>query len=653
MREFFKEYKKQILNHPKAEYKPTSLKFDADILFSAYKEVEKEAPFTEQDVDMISDFVEISQYHHGLFKKLYSILDEDSCLLNIKGYEIAQYLVSLFNQQYKVALEKWQDSLGLEEGSYLYDIMNPKIETINPSIGPINLRASLETTTDSLSLLLNYLRTRLDDRFESPDSNANQFAGVLLHMLTCAATCVAFKYSYDDTLYNDGFTIINKANKTVVFDYENHDDLKLLLAGDMMFTERRKDILSSSPDMASRFHKNINYCRIQKTRVIDNNIELEICPGEAYEHKIIADGIQVSIDSFYEFLDGNTILTKFAGAKIDEAISVYIALHYIFAHISLKENYDVSLYKKDDFRGIPCKIKKDHLINYLGELTTIEKNKIEKVVDAIVADWSVYNDIWSSPLYQIIDYYLIPFFPLLHTSIYNLIDQLLKKGGFNLEARGKQFENYLFESLKKKQPSYPIICLPAGKYGKNEDRAEIDFVISMKKIILVGEAKCIHYSVEPKNYSVAWDRLKKGCQQAKDKVQFIKNHPELFQKLGEFSNKEFVPFVITNYPTFTGFCHDGVYIVDSHSFIKYIIDGTINIPKLFTKGSSISIKLYNSEDQFSDNFKNFLAHNPIKEEFMKGITIEDLHLMPEMDGWNIISKSAQRQNDNMRIIRNG
>ena len=62
-------------------------------------------------------------------------------------------------------------------------------------------------------------------------------------------------------------------------------------------------------------------------------------------------------------------------------------------------------------------------------------------------------------------------------------------------------------------------------------------MVGMKNVVLVADAKCIHYSVEPINYAEAWGRLEEGCEQAIRKALFIRNHHEHFLALGDFSNK--------------------------------------------------------------------------------------------------------------------
>lgn len=467
---------------------------------------------------------------------------------------------------------------------------------------------------------------------------------------------VTLKHSYDDILCNGGFVQFDNVNKLIVFDYENHNNLKLLLAGDMMFSERRLQVMNHIREgsVVPRLFKYVTNYRIKRAKINNGSITLDFGQGNPKDYKQIVSDMQSAVDSYYEFLVGNTILPNLANCTIDEVISVWCAIQYIASYISTNINYDISIQTKEDYFTVPSKILKNDLLSYIVKLTGIKTQKIKAAVIALEADWTKYNDIWSSMLYPIGEYYLLPFFPIIYSSPYNVIDRLLFKGGFNLDDRGVQFEKYLYNKLTHTANSYPAICMPAGRYGIHGDEEEIDMLISMKKVILIADAKCIHYSVEPLNYSEAWSRLEEGCEQVIRKTEFVKNNPQYFKELGDYTSKEIIPFVITNYPTFTGFSHNGVFIIDSHSFLSYMKSGIMTMRQLSFDGSSIlgMKKFYNSEDQFSDNFKKFLSDNPIKHEFLKRIYIHDLPLAVGCDPWHIIGKSAQISNDPQFNISN-
>ena len=654
MSDFFKAYKRYIIHHPKrVQYKPTADKaFDKGKLYDVYKEIVKDVVPKEEDCALIYDFVRISQYLHDIYSEVYKHLNDDLRHLNLKGIEVAEYLVACLNREYKVIWKKRAEAMEkAEKGTYLTsDMFDFKLLSSAPGIGMLDARASLEAATDSYNLIMNYLRHFLDEKFETDDAKEGEFAGRLIRMFQITQIAVVFKHSYDDILYNKGFVKVDDENRSIMFDYDNHEDLILLRAGDMMFSERRLHVMSENlhKQIKPRLYRYVTDRRIKKAKIENSIISLEFGQGNAKEHKEIVDDLQASIDAFYEFLQGETVLPQMANATVDEAISVWGAIQYIAMYVSTYKDYDVALFKKEDFSVVPSKIRKDSLIDYVVKLTNIKASKVKMVIMKMEADWSRYNDMWTSMIYPVGDYYLLPFYPILYSSPYNVIDQMMLRGGVDLDNRGKLFENYLYQQLTEKRTSYPINCLKAGVYGENGDSEEIDVVVGMKNVVLVAEVKCIHYSVEPINYGEAWGRLEEGCEQAIRKALFIRNHPEYFLALGDFSNKRFVPFVITNYPTYTGFSHNGVYVIDSHSFLAYMQGGYVTMREMGMNENPIIAagRFYQNEDQYSDNFESYLQSNPIKEIFRKRIYFRDLPLMPESkDTYKVVSKSAEVVND--------
>ena len=654
MSDFFKAYKKYIIHHPKRmQYKPTADKaFDKGKLYDVYKEIVKDVEPKEEDCALISDFVRISQYLHDIYSEVYKHLNDDLRHLNLKGIEVAEYLVACLNREYKVIWKKRAEAMEkAEKGTYLTsDMFDFKLLSSAPGIGMLDARASLEAATDSYNLIMNYLRHFLDKKFETDYAKEGEFAGRLIRMFQITQIAVVFKHSYDDILYNKGFVKVDDENRSIMFDYDNHEDLILLRTGDMMFSERRLHVMSENlhKQIKPRLYRNVTDRRIKMAKIENSIITLEFGQGNAKEHKEIVDDLQASIDAFYEFLQGETVLPQMANATVDEAISVWGAIQYIAMYVSTYKDYDVALFKKEDFSIVPSKIRKDSLIDYVVKLTNIKASKVKMVIMKMEADWSRYNDMWTSMIYPVGDYYLLPFYPILYSSPYNVIDQMMLRGGVDLDNRGKLFERYLYQQLTEKRTSYPINCLKAGVYGDNGDSEEIDVVVGMKNVVLVADAKCIHYSVEPINYAEAWGRLEEGCEQAIRKSEFVRNHPEYFCSLGDISNKRFIPFVIINYPTFTGFSHNGVYVIDSHSFLAYMQGGYLTMREMGMNENPIIAagRFYQNEDQYSDNFERYLQNNPIKELFKKRIYIRDLPLMPESkDTYKVVSKSAEVVND--------
>ena len=636
-----------------AQYKPTSEKaFDGVKLYDIYNKIVEEVEPKEEDFALIYDFVRISQYLHDRYVDMYKHLNEDLHRLNLKGIEVAEYLIASLNREHKVIWKKKKEAMDkAKKGTYLTsDMFDFKLQSPAPGIGMLDVRGSLEAATDSYNVIMNYLRYYLNEKFETAEAKEEEFARRLIRMYQITQIAVVFKHSYDDILFNNGFVTVNDKNKSIVFDYDSHENLNLLRAGDMMFSERRLHVMSTNlhQQIKPRLYRYVTDRRIKRVKIENSVITLEFGRGNAKEHKEIVDDLQASIDAFYEFLQGEIVLPKMANATVDEAISVLGAIQYIAFYVSTYKDYDVSLFRKEDFKVVPSKIRKESLVEYVVKLTNIKTPKVKMVITKMEADWSRFNDIWTSMIYPAGDYYLLPFYPILYSSPYNVIDQMILRGGVDLDNRGKLFEKYLYKQLTEKKTSYTIHCLKAGVYGENGDSEEIDVVVGMKKVVLVADAKCIHYSVEPINYAEAWGRLEEGCEQAIRKADFVRNHPEYFHALGNVSDKRLIPFVITNYPTFTGFSHNGVYVIDSHSFLAYMQGGYVTMRELGMNEDPViaAKRFYQNEDQYSDNFESYLQRNPIKEIFNKRLYIRDLPLMPNnADTYKVVSKSAEVMND--------
>ena len=661
MRDFFSRYKKYIIKHDRvAAYKPTSEKgFNKAKLFDAYKEIEDMSDITKEDVNCIADFVDVSGYLHGLYKHFYSAIREELNNLNLKGVDVAEYFIAGLNREFKVIVDKRRKVMGsVNKGTYCFsDMMNFKLESPVKEFGMIDARGGLECTTDAFNLLLNYLRYFLNEDLQNVDADPNRFAGSLIKMMQAASMVVDFKHTYDDILFNGGYVTKDTDNKLVNFDYDSHEQLKLLMAGDLMFSERRLHVMSQVMKRGTKPHlfKYVTNYRIKRAKVTDGCLTLEFGQGEPKEHKAIVTDMEAALEAYYEFLPGDTVLPRLSNVTVDEAVSIWCALQYIAIYVTESLNFDVSLYSREDYAPVPRKILKTNLYNCVVKLTGVKLAKVKAVIGAMEADWTTFNNIWSAMIYPVGDYFLLPFFPLIYSALYNVVDHLLLKGGFDLDERGTLFENYLYEKLTKEKVSYPITVMKTGYYGVKGNEEEIDVLIGMKNIVLVGDAKCIHYSVEPKNYAEAWERLEEGCEQTLRKIDFIKNNPEYFRELGDLSDKAFVPFVVTNYPTFVGFSHKGVYVIDSHSFLAYMQGGYITIRELGANEDPIRAckKFYYNEDGFSNNIEDYIANNPVKQIMLERIFISEKRILMGTEPWRFVSKYAELDNDPRFNISNG
>jgi hypothetical protein len=643
----FDAFKQYIVTHPKvAAYKPSSDKYDSEKLLDILKELAPdELDFTEEEKDKVVDFVEISDSFHKMADNFYNKVKSGFDDFNMKGENIVEYLIASLNREYRVVWNKMQEAMYSQpNGTYLFqDMTNTRLQLPDGSM--VETRAALEASTDAINLVCNYLRFYLNDDFKNDQANPERFALNVLSLYQMADMFVTFKHTYDDILYNGGFVKIDREKQTLTFDYGSHYNLKLLKVGNMMFGERIMHVNSRYrfEGKTTGFEKYITNTRIKpRVKVQDGRVALEFGQGNPKELRKFYMEMEAAIEAFYEFLDMDVVLRKLSDVRLAEALAVWTALRYVCFMTFVNVNCDVTMFTKEQMGVIPRLFKKEDLIDYIFRLTRIKYGKVKVVVESFEVDWKHFNDIWCSPLYAIGDSYSIPFFPVINSVPYNIIDHLLDRGGCDLDERGKIFEKYLHQRITGVNHRYPVTCFPSKYYGEKPDGEEIDLIVVLKKLVIVAEVKCIHYSMEPQEYYNAWSRLSEGAEQAKRKTEFIVAHPELFGELGEMSGKQLLPIVVTNYPTYTGFEQKGVYVIDSHSFMSYLCSGYMTERVLSATDNPIvdARFFYTNEDEYSTNFEQYLKKNPVKELYMPKIVVEDITQLPSINPWKCRVKSA-------------
>lgn len=93
MRDFFNLFKEYIVKHPrKAEYKPTSVKFDEKQMLAICQCLPNFANAQREDKDAILDFVDLSKSINGLFEKFYKCLFDNLNHLNLKDVRLLNTL---------------------------------------------------------------------------------------------------------------------------------------------------------------------------------------------------------------------------------------------------------------------------------------------------------------------------------------------------------------------------------------------------------------------------------------------------------------------------------------------------------------------------------------------------------------------------------
>lgn len=654
----FLAFKHYIRKHPtELAYKPTSDSYDANKLKEVLVKIHKSKPeVTEEEMQKVFDFIDVTTYLHNLYEEFYAVVQSRLADFNLKGEDIIEYFIAMFNNEHKTVYEKIiEASRKRPQGLYLYqDMVNQKLKT--PDGAKLDVKAMMEGATDATSILCNFMRFHLTEEYENKEAKPEYFTSMVRDLFQMADIMATFKHSYDDVLYDHTFVKMDTVHQTIAFDFENHKNEKIKALGHMILEERifHVDCQLREKGIKSSIERYVTNYRVKRIHVNNGFVTLEFGYGDPKHHKEIAQEIQAAIDAYYEFLDLNMELTGLRGINVAEMLSVWVALQYICRevteHVRL-DKYNV-IYTKEEMDGIPRKFRIIDLVGYLTKLTGLRENIITLVLEALTVDWEKYNNIWTSPLYKIKDYYCLPFYPIINSMPYNIIENMLQKGGYGLDQRGYDFEQYVYHQIADVKHEYGLVCKAASRYGSKKE--EIDLLIALRDVVVIAEVKCIHYSMSPQNYGDACDRLEKGAEQALKKAEYMRKHPELFEDLGDVNKKKIIPVVLTNYPIFSGLEYTGVYVIDSHSFISYFNAGYITMREMSMTANTIrKVKFfYNNETEYSSKFEGYLQDGPVKKIHMSKVEIVETQLLPQIKPWKCTAKTALYNGDSGFDISN-
>lgn len=651
--QLFDAFKHYIIKHPKvASYKPSSDLYEEEKLIDIVNELESlNVDFSENERDKVIDFIRIATYLHKLYVDFYDKVQQHLVDFNMNGAEIVEFFIAFMNKEFKTVHEKMKASSKLiPEGTYLYqDMTNHKIEISDGT--QLDLKAAMEAETDAISMLCNYMRYHLDDEYKNLDANPEEFTTNLLQLSQMADIMATFKHSYDHALYDKTFVKMDMNGQRIVFDYDNYHNEKLKALGHSIIGERILHVAYQNKESGKKSlieHYVSNY-RVKRVTVNDGFVTLDFGQGNPKHHLELVQATQAAVDAYYEFLDLDLKLEKLNNISVAEAIGVWVALQYVCHETMERMEYrnNVVLYTREDMSDIPRKFRTEDLLSYIVKLTGIKQKSVKTILNALEVDWKKYNDIWTSPIFKIKDYYCLPFYPIVNSMPYNIIEHLMSLGGYDIDKRGYDFEQYVYEKIAGVKHKYQLICNAAKHYGSKETGEQIDMLISLRDVVVVVEAKCIHYSMEPQNYGDAWNRIETGAEQALRKMEYVKAHPNLFVELGDVSKKRIIPVVLTNYPVYSGFEFKGVNVTDAHTFISYFNTGYITRREMSLGGNYIvdAKTFYRNETEFSNNFENYLKNDPVKSIHLPKMVIEDIPLLSRIEPWKCIAKTAVYKGD--------
>jgi hypothetical protein len=236
------------------------------------------------------------------------------------------------------------------------------------------------------------------------------------------------------------------------------------------------------------------------------------------------------------------------------------------------------------------------------------------------------HEIWSNPLVEIEQgVYSIVFTDVLYANLLRNMEVWMKRGGLAVDSKGKEFETECRTSVSK--------ALSESKYFKSWfvsngqfkiENEEIDILILLPGILLLGEVKCQYFPTKPIEEHRYYATLFEAASQIKRKASVVRENLEaVMGKLGSKASADvkIVPFVLSNQALGTGLHADGVPVLDKIALLVYFQKSEMrHFAKLDENNQAIDAKfttvLYKSEEEACANIVGYI-NNPIQVSLLK------------------------------------
>lgn len=365
---------------------------------------------------------------------------------------------------------------------------------------------------------------------------------------------------------------------------------------------------------------------------------------------------------------------------IDDVIRTFVQLSSLCNDLLnvLPQNDEIKKNGVIKLKKYSPNINIQQLTNKLSKVLNISKSKTAEILNFLTFTGAFKkntprDDFWRNPLIRLNENeFLLLIEPILHPVGVRCFEGWLLSAGVNVDAKGKEFENFIKTSIKEnisKNPlklSYDIMELETKNkdiLSINGEGEEIDLLLRIENLIIVAEAKCITTSDSPISYWHNLKAIKKGSEQARRKLSFVqKNFKDICKKLNwDFDSNceyQFQSLVIVSSGVGAGFDIFGTPIIDTVILNNYLKSPLFPLISLDHNDHLAYLKLYEGKKDFVSNFKIYISHPPAIEtikysvDFMQPIPLIDPKTMLANENWTFERIGLKNIDPNMLLNHN-
>lgn len=237
-------------------------------------------------------------------------------------------------------------------------------------------------------------------------------------------------------------------------------------------------------------------------------------------------------------------------------------------------------------------LQRDALRRAIHESVGVDYKRSGYLLDFLTYRADPAQELWAQPLVLVNVDSLAPLFAAArYADLLRLVDVWLRQLGVDMQARGPAFEAYVRTELKEQISASPLLSgakvlekefVLRPTIGRDE---EIDILVVLGNLVLVGEAKCSVPPTDAKAYALHRKMVEKATAQVNRKAQAVEANRDLFRtrlaELGVEVPEAFIvlPVVILNAAFHAGMAVGSVPVVDLYILSVFFSGKLVEVAK--------------------------------------------------------------------------
>ena len=309
------------------------------------------------------------------------------------------------------------------------------------------------------------------------------------------------------------------------------------------------------------------------------------------------------------------------GVSIMELLSIFKALSLLAHSFSNRFPKNSGIVNPKQLYEYCPKLKISELISTISLTTKIERTKCERALDYLSFTGEGKRDLWCHPLVKIKGQQVLLLTSALVTPmVRRLVENWLNDLGIDMSVKGTAYEKLVFQEVSDAISENELfrdcrIEFSKRFFASDGSNEEIDIVIKIGSLIVIGESKSIVTTDSPISGYRAKQTLSGAAVQAKRKTTFFQNNTGLFLDqlkwdYSDINDFRFCPIIVDGGKSLVGANIDDVPVCDEHILKKFFETGKFPLISRDADTHIAWFEIYTDFKEAENVFPQYIANPP-------------------------------------------